>query len=128
VPHPLRRYALPLLGFLTLATPALAADLDDPYPRRPPPPAWAAPGPEGPCRVFLRHRPGPYGDEVRRVRVCDEPGGPPPPRWSHDDRPPGPPRWAPGRYVPERWQRPAFRGAYEPHDRPPLVPDDASEE
>lgn len=102
-----------------LATsPAHAADLDGSYgpppPGRfaPPPPDWAPPpprplvrGPDGPCRVFLKRRPGPFGeDEVRRVRVCDEGpavghGGP---RWSHEGPPP-------------------FRH----HERPPLVPDDA---
>lgn len=90
-----------LAGLCALAlvgTAAQAADFDGPYgpPRaeyggyehRPPPPpepVFRRPrftaGPEfGPpperCRVFVKRRIDPYGEEVvRRVRVCDEPGG-----------------------------------------------------
>jgi hypothetical protein len=102
---------------------ARAADMEEPYSGRsgerfreelgPPPPAWnRGPGPhafrrdfDGPCRVFLRRRPGPFGEEVRRVRVCDEGPFEGHPRWARDGLPP------------HAW-----------HDRPPMVPDMAPEE
>ncbi|MEH3147078.1 MAG: hypothetical protein PGN34_17405 [Methylobacterium frigidaeris] len=85
-----------------------AADFDGDGPPPPPRfegrPDWRPPGPprfSGPpegCRVFVKRRYDPYGDEiVRRVRVCDDgPGdrwGPPRRRHWHPDGFDGPPRW-----------------------------------
>ncbi len=83
---------------------ARAADFDGFDP--PPPPRfeggrdWRPPGPPrfagapGGCRVFVKRRYDPYGDEVvRRVRVCDEgPGWGWGRRHWHPDGD-GPPRW-----------------------------------
>ena len=113
----------PLAGLCALAlvgTAAQAADFDGPYfpprpdyegyeHREPPPePVFRRPrftaGPEfGPpserCRVFVKRRIDPYGEEVvRRVRVCDEPGGyndGPPHRAIFLDGPPLPPAGIP---------------------------------
>ena len=118
MPHP--RSLLVLLA-LVAAPAAWAADLDDFQPRRPPP-DWAPPpgpgphafgpqdfGPPPPCRVVLEPRPGPFGEErLRRVRVCDD-GFRGPPRWSHGGPPP-------------------FRGGDQPHERPPLAPQDDVED
>ncbi|KTS37980.1 hypothetical protein NS228_13760 [Methylobacterium indicum] len=132
-----RSLILATLALLALAGPVAAADLDDDPPPRfegrgewrptpppppepprfesrgewrpaPPPPPRFAQGP-GPCRVFVKRRIDPDGDEVvRRVRVCDEGpgyreggyrdgprwGGPPPwHRHRHWDDEPGPGRW-----------------------------------
>ncbi|TXM71631.1 hypothetical protein FV222_17570 [Methylobacterium sp. WL103] len=111
-----------------LATAARAADFDGPYPPRPPEyaePAYREPPPPptfrrphftvGPdfepperCRSFVKRRIDAYGEEVlRRVRVCDEPGGydegprrrpvfydhPPRPPADIPDREWGGPRW-----------------------------------
>ncbi|OAS22587.1 hypothetical protein [Methylobacterium platani] len=118
--RPSRSLFLGALALLALAGPVAAADLDEYLPPRfegrgdwrepapPPPPPRFVQGPEfrgpGPCRVFVKRRIDPYGDEVvRRVRVCDEgPGyrgggdrdGPPPwHRHRHWDDEPGPGRW-----------------------------------
>ncbi|AWB23363.1 hypothetical protein DA075_22720 [Methylobacterium currus] len=117
-PRPTARLVLGALALLALAGPAAAADLDeDPPPRfegrgewraPPPPPPRFVHGPES-CRVFVKRRIDPDGDEVvRRVRVCDEGpgdreggyrdgprwGGPPPwHRHRHWDDEPGPGRW-----------------------------------
>lgn len=67
-------------------------------------------GPEEVCRVFVKRRPGPFGDEVRRVRVCDE--EPVPARFG--------PRWRHG------WHHPRFNreGPRERvGERPPLPPE-----
>ncbi len=127
-----RSFILGSLALLALAGPVAAADLDDyppprfenrgawpePSPAPPPPPPRFGQGPvvrgpvvQGPeaCRVFVKRRIDPYGDEVvRRVRVCDESpgyrdsgyrdgprwGGPPPwHRHRHWDDEPGPGRW-----------------------------------
>ena len=114
-------------GFVAAAR---AADFDGPYPPRPPEyaePAYREPPPppapmfhrphvtagpdfEAPerCRSFVRHRVDAYGEEVvRRVRVCDGPGGydegprrrpvyfdhPPRPPVDIPDREWGGPRW-----------------------------------
>ena len=113
-----------------LVVAASAADFDGPYPPRapdygepayrepppPPPPVFHRPrftaGPdfEPPerCRTFVKRRIDGYGEEVvRRVRVCDEPGGyddgprrrpvffdhPPRPPIDIPDRGWGGPRW-----------------------------------
>ncbi|MFH6782051.1 MULTISPECIES: hypothetical protein [Methylobacterium] len=120
-PRPTARLVLGALALLSLAGPVAAADLDDDPPRfegrgewraPPPPPPRYGQGPGG-CRVFVKRRIDPYGDEVvRRVRVCDEGrgdwsgdrggyrdgrrwAGPPPwpPRHRHWDDEPGPGRW-----------------------------------
>ncbi|MGY2046963.1 hypothetical protein [Methylobacterium sp. JK268] len=116
-----------LAALVLVAGPALAADLDEPPPGprfgwAPPPPPPHAFRPDEGCRVFVKRRYGPGGEEyVRRVRVCDEgPGFDGPPRWhrhSHwqpdGDGPPPPDRFGPPppppppppqpREVPERW-------------------------
>lgn len=100
-----------MLLALAAAPAARAADFDDPYPRRPPP-DWAfrhGPGPHGPCRVLVEPGHGPFGwERARRVRVCDGAFR-------------GPPRWS-------RGGEPPLRDAYEPHERPPLAPEDAAED
>ena len=108
---PSRSLRLGALALLALEAPAAAADFDEPPPRfegrgewrAPPSPPRFVQGPEA-CRVFVKRRIDPYGDEVvRRVRVCDESpgyrdgpgwGGPPPwHRHRHWDDEPGPGRW-----------------------------------
>lgn len=111
-----------LCALAFVATAARAADFEGPYPaprpddggyghREPPPePVFRRPrftaGPEfGPrserCRVFVKRRIDPYGEAVvRRVRVCDEPGGygdGPPHRAIFLDEPPPPPAGIPDR-------------------------------
>lgn len=100
--------ALALSAAIVATAPARAADVENPYDPppgygrlAPRPPGFVPPPPPGPglaegpveetCRVFLRRRPGPFGeDELRRVRVCDEGpvarrGGP---RWDREAAPP----------------------------------------
>ncbi|TXN57539.1 hypothetical protein [Methylobacterium sp. WL6] len=119
--------ALVLAGQASVGA-ARAADFDGPYPppppeyggyahREPPPPEpafrrprfTAGPDFEPPerCRSFVKRRIDAYGEEVvRRVRVCDEPGGyddgprrpvvfdhPPRPPVDIPDRDWGGPRW-----------------------------------
>ncbi|WP_053080611.1 hypothetical protein [Methylobacterium variabile] len=110
--RPSRSVILGALALLAAAAPAAAADLDEPPPRfegrgdwrpAPPPPPRFVQSPET-CRVFVKRRIDPYGDEVvRRVRVCEDGpgyrdgsrwGGPRP--WAHHrhwDDEPGPGRW-----------------------------------
>lgn len=109
--------ALALVGQAFVGPAAQAADFDGPYPppkaeyggyahREPPPPepVFRRPrftagqdfGPPEPCRTFVKRRVDAYGEEVlRRVRVCDEPGGYDdgprhrPVFFDHPPRPPG---------------------------------------
>ncbi|WP_407523422.1 hypothetical protein [Methylobacterium oryzisoli] len=102
------RLAAATAAALILTAPVLAADYEEP----PPPPrfesrpGWVPPPrvvpPTETCRVFVKRRIDPYGDEVvRRVRVCDEgPALDGPPRW----RGPGwrGPDWGPDEEGPPR--------------------------
>ncbi|MBY0294657.1 MAG: hypothetical protein K2X71_01250 [Methylobacterium sp.] len=115
MPRPLR-LAAAAAAALVLSAPVLAADVDEPPPRFDARPGWVPPRvvrPAETCRVFVKRRIDPYGDEVvRRVRVCEEgPAFDGPPRWrgpgggADEDGPPrprfGPPR--PPADIPEDW-------------------------
>ncbi|GJD47461.1 hypothetical protein OPKNFCMD_0169 [Methylobacterium crusticola] len=107
--------ALVLAGLAPQAHPARAADFDEPPPyaglrdEGRPPPRFARPEPSETCRVFVKRRIDPDGEEVvRRVRVCDDG-----PAYREHGRWGGPPPWArgrPGGWGGARFERPPAPG------------------